>query len=223
VSELVLDHFGFDREQHLYTINSIVVPSVTQVLEEERFVDFSRVPHDTLEAAKARGTYVHTVLHYYLTEGPDGLPDYDLNDCAPQFRGYVDSALAFLDQAQLRPHRDAEGKPNAVEFRFWDERRMFAGTMDYVAWDADGILGIYDWKTGEPSDVAAPLQTAAYEYGLRLRLALNHKHRILRRAVKLFRDGRPGKPEPYSDPRDQQMFFNALNCVHFRRNHCRHA
>jgi hypothetical protein len=214
---------AFDREQHVYTINGIVVPSVTQVLQEERFIDFSMVPQETLEQAQARGTYVHTVLHYYLTEGPDGKPDFDLNDCDPRFRGYVDSALAFLDQAQLTPHRNAEGQPDAVEFRFYDPVRMFAGTMDYVAWDADGVLGIYDWKTGEPTDVAAALQTAAYEYGLRNTLALKHRHQILRRAVKLFRDGRPGKAEPYADPRDLGMFFNALTCTHFRRNRCRHA
>lgn len=208
----------FDRERHLYTINGIVVPSVTQVLEEERFLDFSMVPHGTLEQAKARGTYVHTVLHYLLEN------DFDVNEVDPRFRGYVDSALAFLDKASLRPLTDREtGQPIAVEFRFWDPRRMFAGTVDYVAWDSDGVLGIYDWKTGEPSDVAAALQTAAYEYGIRLRLALNHRKPILRRAVKLFRDGKPGRPEPYGDPRDLSQFFNALTCVHFRRNGMRHA
>lgn len=207
---------GFDREHHVYTIDGIARPSVTQVLEEERFVDFSHIPGVTLEQAKARGTYVHQVLHAYLEE------DFDLEDTDPRFRGYVDSALAFLDGAQLTPLRNDAGVPIAVEYRFWDRVRGFAGTMDYVAWDPDGVLAIHDWKTGEPTDVAAALQTAAYEHGLRLTLFPDHKFPIRRRAVKLFKDGSPGRVETYSDVRDLGMFFTALSCLHFRRNRCRH-
>ena len=215
--------FAFDPEKHLYTIDDQVVPSVTQVLEEEKFIDFTGIPDATLDQAKARGTYVHTVLHYYL-EG-----DFELGDCVPEFRGYVDSALEFLDVARMKPLRGPDGTAIAVEYRFWDPERRFAGTMDYLAWDPDEVLAINDWKTGEPSDVAAPLQTAAYEYGVRKFLLptvlpkyAKSKKPIRRRAVKLFKDGRRGRPEPYDDPRDLGMFFCALSCVHFRRNNQRH-
>jgi hypothetical protein len=206
----------FDRDKHLYTIDGVVIPSVTQVLEEERFVDFSMIPSETLEQAQARGTYVHQVLHAYLEE------DFDLEDTDPRFRGYIDSALAFLTAAHLRPLRNEAGVPIAVEYRFWDRTRGVAGTIDYVAWDPDDVLTINDWKTGEPTDVAAALQTAAYEYGLRLTLFPDHKFPIRRRAVKLHRDGRPGRVEPYTDIRDLGMFFTALSCVHFRRNRLRY-
>ena len=212
--------FAFDPEKHLYTIDGITVPSVTQVLEEERFIDFSGIPDETLEQAKARGTYVHTVLHYYL-EG-----DFDLADVDERFRGYIDSALEYLAVTRMKPLRNRDGVPIAVEYRFWDHERRFAGTMDYLAWDPDEILAINDWKTGEPSDVAAPLQTAAYEYGVRKFLLPTvipkYKKPIRRRAVKLFRAGKCGRPEPYDDPRDLGMFFCALSCVHFRRNNQRH-
>lgn len=207
----------FDRERHVYAIDGVVIPSVTQVLEEERFVDFSSVPNDTLEQAKARGTYVHQVLHALLEE------DFDLNDTDPRFRGYVDSALAYLDGAKLRPLRNDDGAPIAVEYRFWDRIRGFAGTVDYVAWDPDDVLSLNDWKTGEPTDVAAALQTAAYEYGLRLTLFPDHRFPIRRRAIKLYRDGKAGRVEPYDDVRDMGMFFTALSCVHFRRNRMRHG
>lgn len=213
--------FAFDAATHTYTIDGCVVPSVTQVLEEEKFIDFSGIPEATLDQAKARGTYVHTVLHFYL-EG-----DFELADCDPRFRGYVDSAIEFLAVAGMKPLRNADGTPIAVEYRFWDPERMFAGTMDYLAWDPDEVLAINDWKTGEPSDVAAPLQTAAYEYGVRKFLLPavlpKYKKHIIRRAVKLYRDGKCGRPEPYDDPRDLGIFFNALTCVHFRRNGRRHS
>lgn len=219
----------FDVEKHLYTVDGIVVPSVTQVLEEEKFVDFSRIPDETLDQAKARGTYVHTVLHYYL-EG-----DFDLSDCLPQFRGYVDSALEYIGRVKKQPLRNPRGEAMAVEYRFWHLRRMYAGTIDWLGWDEDDVLSIDDWKTGEPTDVAAALQTGAYEAGIREGHTIdragnlvgplypNYRKPIRRRAVKLFRDGNPGRQEPYSDPRDLSQFFNALTCVHFRRNRCRHS
>lgn len=211
---------AFDRDHHAYSINGVIVPSVTQVLNEERFIDFSSIPDGILADAQARGTYVHQVLHAYL-EG-----DFDLDDCDPRFRGYVDSAIAYLAALKKRPLRDGGGIAIAVEYRFWHQPRMFAGTIDYVGWDDDDVLSIDDWKTGEPSDVAAPLQLAAYEAGIRDSLipTLSPKYRgaVRRRAVKLFKDGRPGRAEPFHDPRDLPMFFNALTCVHFRRNRCRH-
>lgn len=211
----------FDSDRHSYSINGTPVPSVTQVLNEERFIDFSRIPDGTLVEAQARGTYVHQVLHAYLED------DFDIEDCDPRFRGYVDSAIAYLAELKSKPLRDPDtGKAIAVEYRFWHIPRMFAGTVDYVAWDPDGVLAISDFKTSQPSDVAAALQTAAYELGIRDCLLPTftepYTGRIRRRAVKLFRDGAPGRAEPYADPRDLSLFLCALNCVHYRRNTLKH-
>ena len=211
---------SFDQATHTYRLGGLVVPSVTQVLNEERFIDFSMVPDGILQAAQDRGTYVHAVLHAYLED------DFDLADTDPRFRGYIDSALAYLAELKKTPLRDATGTAIAVEYRFWHRARMFAGTVDYVGWDPDGVLSIDDWKTGQPTDVAASLQTAAYECGLRdcllPTLEPHYTGRIRRRAIKLFADGRPGRVECYADPRDLSMFFTALSCVWFRRNHLKH-
>jgi hypothetical protein len=210
----------FEAETHTYRLNGIRVPSVTQVLTEERFIDFSMVPNGTLEQAQFRGQYVHRVLHLYLED------DFDLDDCAPEYRGYVDSALLYLMRLKKRPLRDTNGRAIAVEYRFWHVPRMFAGTVDYLGWDVDDVLSIDDWKTGEPEDVAAALQTAAYECGIRTCLLPaqlpTYSGPIRRRAVKLYRDGQPARAEPYDDPRDLSIFFSALTCVHFRRNRMRH-
>lgn len=211
----------FDPERHVYTLDGLVIPSVTQVLEEERFIDFSGIPDATLDQAKARGSYVHQALHYHLED------QLDLADIDPRYRGYFDSALEYLARLKKRALRNERGEAIAVEWRFWHRRRMFAGQIDYLGWDDDEVLSIDDWKTGEPSDVGAPLQTAAYELGVRdcllPSLLPNYKKPIRRRAVKLYRDGKPGRPEPYTDPRDLAQFLNALTCVHFRRNGMRHS
>jgi hypothetical protein len=211
----------FDAARHEYHIDGVLTPSVTQVLSAEQFVDFSSVPGPILAEAQARGTYVHQVLHYLLED------DYDLADCEARFRGYVESALQYIEALGKRPLRDPDsGAAQAVEWRFWHRRRMFAGTIDWLGWDRDEVLSIDDWKTGEPSDVAAPLQTAAYEAGVRdvlLPVLLpDYRGPIRRRAVKLFRDGRRGRPDPYTDPRDLPQFYAALSCVHYRRNGMRH-
>jgi len=211
----------FDAERHQYCVDGAEYPSVTQVLGAERFVDFSAVPAGILAEAQARGTYVHSVLHYWLED------DFDLDACDPRFRGYVESALAYIVRLRKAPLRDPEtGAALAVEWRFWHRRRQYAGTIDWLGWDDDGVLSIDDWKTGVPSDVAAPLQTAAYEAGVRdiliPALLPDYRGPVRRRAVKLFADGRAGRPEVYSDPRDLTTFYCALNCVHYRRNGFRH-
>jgi hypothetical protein len=211
----------FYPETHTYTYHDRVIPSVTQILNEIGFIDFSRVPRETLLAAQQRGTYVHQVLHAILEDDFD-FPD----DCEEEYRGYVESGLAYLADVGKHPLRDADGRPCAVEWRFWHPTRYYGGTCDYVGWDRDGVLSLDDWKSGEPSDVCAPLQLAAYEAGVRAcllpQLDQPYHGEIRRRAVKLYRDGTPGRPEPYRDPRDLSVFFSALSCVHYRRNHLRH-
>lgn len=203
---------AFDRGTHSYTIAGVPVVSVMQVLNEIGFVDFSGVPAEILAAAQARGSYVHSVLHYLLED------DFDLDDVDSRFRGYIDSALRWHEKARMRPLRHpVTNNPIAVEYRFWDAEKRFAGTLDYLAWDPDDVLAITDFKTGLPSEVGAPLQTAAYEHGVRLTLFPDHRFPIRRRAVKLFPDGRPGRVEPYADERDLGMFFSALECVKFQR------
>jgi hypothetical protein len=212
-------HTEFVEESHTYTINGHVVPSVTQVLNEVGFIDYSGCPADVLLNAQARGHRVHKALHYHL-EG-----DLDWNSIAEEDRGYVESGLTYLERAQLRPVTHPQThEVIGVEYRFWDDRDMTGGTVDLLAWEPDAWLSVNDWKTGIPSDVAASLQTAAYaEYARRhLTPILGPRLRIRRKAVKLYKDGAPGKAVPYDDPRDWPQFLAALSCVHFKRNGCTH-
>lgn len=210
---------SFDADTHTYRIGGLVVPNVSQVIVENGFVDFSHIPNGTLEAARARGRYVHACLHLYLED------DFDIADLDPRFEGYFFSALKYLGELGKKPLRNASGESISVEWRFWHTRRMYAGTLDYLGFDRDGALSIDDWKTGSPSDVSASVQLAAYEAGVReclLPTMPDYKGPIRRRAVKLYADGSPARVELYSDPRDLALFFSALACTHYRRNHCRH-
>lgn len=213
---------GFDEASHTYAINGNVVPSVTQVLNAVGFIDYSHVPADVLSAAQVRGTHVHKAIHYYLEYGY-GEGGLDLNTLDEAYHGYFNSALLYLESARLKPIRHPETNLSiGVEWRFWDVDYMTAGTVDYLAWDPDGALSVNDWKTGHPEDVAAALQTGAYAFFARKHLFPTMKREVRRRAIKLYADGRPGKPVPYDHWRDLQQFIAALSCVHFKRNGLKH-
>ena len=211
---------AFDPITHTYTIDGAPVVSVSQVLNKIGLIDFSSVPTGILLRAQIRGTWVHEALRYWQ-EG-----DYEPGDAPDEFSGYLDSGINYLNELDKRPLRDAHGRPAGIEARFWDPERRFAGTMDSLGFDRDGVLAIDDWKTGEPSDVAAPLQLAAYQYGARKFLipqyCPEYQGAVRRRAVKLFADGAPARVEPYTDPRDLQVFFAALAVVNYRENGMRH-
>ena len=152
----------FNAQSHTYRLRGHTLPSVTQVIEEQGFTNFDEVPQRLMALAQARGTRVHTALHYQIGHG-----DLDWASVWPEERAYCEAALRYLADHPIMPLRDLHGQVIGVEFRFWNTQFMFAGTMDLVGWDPDGMLSITDWKTGEPSDVAAPVQTGAYEVGFR--------------------------------------------------------
>ena len=216
----------FVEDSHTYSIDTIRVVSVTQALNEIRFIDFSMVPGETLLAAQQRGTRVHKAIHFYLER------DLYLDEpfLPPEEMGYFESALGHIRAAGAETLHDADGKPIGVELRFWNWTTWHAGTIDWATIDPDGVVTIRDWKTGEPSDVAAPLQTAAYEAGARRWLDTYHPHLrkrikakgIRRQAVKLFKDGRPGRVDPYTDHRDVLQWNCALSNAQFKLRGFKH-
>jgi len=202
---------AFDPAVHEYRLNGIRVPSVTGVLKAAGYIDLSGIPSAVLEAARARGTRVHAALHYLLED------DLDITTVDEADRGYLESAQRYLAQHVV--------KVLGAEMRLWSERYACAGTTDMVAVHGDGYPSIDDFKTGEPSDVAADLQTAAYhgficEMAMRdglLRVQLGGDKNALplyrRRSIRLFRDGRPAAETTYYDHRDYARFLNALTVV----------
>jgi len=205
----------FDPEAHVYRLDGVAVPSVTQVLRQTGYVTLEGVPEGVLEEARARGRRVHRALHFLL-EGDLDLATVDVGD-----RGYLESAQAYLAQDVRRVA--------AIEQRVHSTRYGCAGTLDLLAVHVDGYPSIDDFKTGEPTDVAADLQTAAYQGFILEAIAAGDvawwqvigggalPRVIRRRSIRLFADGRPGKPRVYTDHRDYARFLRALSVVHDQR------
>lgn len=220
----------FDAADHVYRLNGVVVPSVTQVLRAQGYVDFYRDLTDKiaegrlsasdgcyaliqrgkrLEEARSRGQRVHNALHYLLDN------DLDNDSLDEETKGYLASGQAYLERYVPTVYR--------AEFRVYSQRHGCAGTLDLLGVHADGHCCIFDFKTGAPEDVAADLQLAAY-LGFALEMApadpdLQAELKacggvINRRSIRLFKDGRIARETLYSDHRDYTKFLNALSVVH---------
>lgn len=207
-----LSPLTFSAPDHVYRLHGVTVPSVTQVLRATGYITFDGVPPHRLEAARARGERVHRALQFLL-EGD--LDDASIDD---EVRGYLTSAERYL-RLYIR-------RVVAVERRVFSLRHGYAGTVDLVAVHTDGSLSIDDFKTGQPDDVAADLQTAGYLGAvLEMReqdpevsvLLAGYSPPIMRRSIRLFGDGRIARESPYVDTFDFARFLTALAVVQDQR------
>lgn len=194
---------AFDEAAHAYTLDGERLPSVTQVLHSSGLIDFSAVPEKVLAVALARGQAVHQAIHYFNEKDLD-VAEFRRN--FPPYAGYLNAWINFCEQRHFRALHN--------EHRLCSRRYGVAGTLDCLGL-LDGTPCLADFKTGNPDDVAADLQTAAYEgmarewssEDLQLRdFFVQVGSRPLQRiAVQLKRDGK-FKVEVYKDPRDFSEF-----------------
>ena len=204
---MLAEAFTFDPATHTYRLGDEVLMSVTQALKLAGVIDYSMIPQDVLMKAAHRGTYVHTMIHYWL----DG--ELDLDKVPGGLMGYLDAARRFIDDTNFEPHR--------VECREYHPLHRYAGT-----WDLNGLIwkkdpATVDWKTGLLMPGHA-FQLAGYNF-------LRPNPRASRRiAVKLNADGTyrlneyPSPQHPENTfSRDIEVFLSALNQAKCTIDHSR--
>ena len=152
--------FEFDPVAHRYTLDGIVLPSVTQILRG--LDDFAHVPARVLEKARDRGTRVHSA-------------------CSLDVLGTLDEATVddevapYLAQFRRFP-RESGFMPTLSECRVYDETLWYAGTLDLFG-DLPGCIDVQiDIKSGAIPRSVGP-QTAAYANGLYKRAGLMTRRR----------------------------------------------
>jgi hypothetical protein len=114
---------SYRDDLHEYQIAGIIVPSVTQILNEEGFVDFSQVPRYRLAEAQARGTRVHRYIHYWLEQ------DLDETSVWEEDRGYLQSAITYIEATRRTALTDASGRYIGIEFRFWNLHYLYGDAL----------------------------------------------------------------------------------------------
>lgn len=198
----------FDHGAHEYFLDGPRVPSTTQVLRDSGLISLDKIPAFILEAARARGSAVHQLVHY-LNEN-----DLDWASVDDAYRPYLDAWMAYVRERQLQVL--------VCEYRIASRRHRVAGTLDLLC-EIDGDGWLIDYKTGDPDDVAADFQTGSYlgmsmEWALedpRLARILARHHRWRRGSVRLMKTG-SFRAKEYTDPRDYSRFQTLAAAWHIR-------
>lgn len=149
-------NFKFDRLAHIYTLDDVRLPSVTEVLAD--LYDYDGVSRIVLLDAGKRGRYVHEATELCDKD------DLDWDSLEPAYIPYIQAWLKFRD----------EQKPQLIDAEVSDYHRrlMYAGTRDRVL-VLNGALTLVDIKTTYKVNRVDALQTAGYA-------ALHDQHANLR-------------------------------------------
>jgi hypothetical protein len=144
MSEIVLT-----QENHEYTVDGFVVISVTQILRDLGFIDFTMVDPFVLRDAQARGKAVHSAIDL-LEEN-----DLDWKKLHPLIRPFVDAYAEMKEQTGW--------KPAMREQKVFDPICNYAGQLDgFGSMEKLGLEEVLpDYKSGIRQS-AARYQTGGY-------------------------------------------------------------
>lgn len=145
--EEALTRLTFRASDHRYTLDGMVIPSVTQVLDV--ISAFAGVPDHLMADARLRGTLVHK-----LTEVADRGEPWEDDARETVLFEYIEAWEMFK--------RDCRVVLIESEQRVFHTKYRYSGTFDRIV-EMDGKKYILDIKTGEVHPEYA-VQTAAYVY-----------------------------------------------------------
>jgi hypothetical protein len=136
-SETVSEYY--DPEKHLYFKNGVRIPSVTQVLVDEGFINTFWFNQES----RNRGSEIHSLIVKHHLAG--------CAEVSGVLWGYMHAYKAFI--------RDCKWVPYSIEQKMYSE--LFAGTPDQLGYlnDCEAVI---DWKSGGICP-ATGLQLSGYE------------------------------------------------------------
>lgn len=138
----------FEEKRHLYTINGIKLPSVTEIIDPVSYIVYKGVDEFAKLKAGWRGTDVHFAIELYNDTG--------VIEIEEKFKGYLDAYLQFREDYKKRL------KVLHSEMRTYHKDLKYAGTIDMIA-ELDGKRIIIDYKTtSQLLSYLVALQTPAY-------------------------------------------------------------
>jgi hypothetical protein len=193
----------FEPSTHTYRVNHVIVPSVTQLLDDAGLTpDYATVPPAVLQHARQRGLHVDACCDLLDAD------DLDWRSVHPEALPYVEAWLGF---------RDYEGfTPIASQVPLYHPVYGYAGTADVVGVLPGSRPAIVERKTTSKMAATYALQTAGYALDGMLYappgggvLAPVPWERPMRLGVQLRRDGRYTRV-PYNDPEDLAAFLGVV-------------
>lgn len=192
----------FDSAEHRYfDPNGNELPSVTRILNEEGFYDYSKIPQEILQRAAKFGQAVHRATELW-DKGT-----LDMNSLNPALVPYLNGWIKFKEDYKL----EVIGN----ELKLWSKKYRYAGTLDRT-----GVCGLgkFAGKLAEidiKSGLILPgvrLQTAGYQ----VLHNENFKDKIrVRICVKLIPDGYI--VEPLENREDLDYWLNVLSTFNIKK------
>jgi hypothetical protein len=179
---------------HQYFLDGVLIPSVTQILEDVGLTDYSSVPADVLAAAQERGGRVHEITRLYDL---GDLDESNLNDIT---KGYLSQWVQFRKAWKIDKFIFRERPIHSQLYRY-------GVTPDCVADDKWNT--VVEIKTGAPVRAVGP-QTAAQD--MAAREITGFKGRGRRVAVYLQPDSHYAVE--LTDRMDWNIFLSAKNVYH---------
>lgn len=144
------DQLTFDPQNHIYRLNDVIIPSVTQIMQPLTRHKYRDIDEETLNHAAERGTAVHSAIEFHGR--------YGLDECPPEVRPYFDAYLTW--NRHFKPQIVANERP------VWHKILLYAGTVDMVA-VIGGKLTLIDFKTTATlNDMLTTVQLEAYRRAL---------------------------------------------------------
>jgi hypothetical protein len=194
--------FTFDEASHTYRDeHQIVVPSVTQLLKSEGFINFDGVPFSVLERKRRLGSLVHQATE--LWDRGEDLNQFDIPEAAwPYIEGY----FHFVEDTKFQPVVIEERRLAVV-------RGMRYGMTPDRRGALNGVPHVIELKCGASTHPAWGLQLAAYDLGT------HQKQQEARAALQLGPQFARGyKLHPYDEAADYTVWINALANDVWKRN-----
>jgi len=190
-----MSDFQFNEEKHEYTLDGIVIPSVTQIIQDAGLTNFDNVNKELLDYKANIGRKVHTATELWDRGTLDG------EGLHPILKRHLDGWIKF--------NKDFNFEPIKIEIRLFHATYRFAGRIDRIGMiDKDETL--VEIKSGGKQKVHE-IQTGGYEL-----LWCQDKKKIKRRiAVYLSEDGY--KIEEHKNPNDKNIFLSALTITNYKK------
>ncbi|KKN08032.1 hypothetical protein LCGC14_1060980 [marine sediment metagenome] len=189
----------YNDEKHEYFLDGIKIPSVTQILQHVRLIDFSNVPAIYLERARKFGKAVHKGTELY----DKGTLNW--NKLSDPLKPYVNAWIKFKEENKIKIFRREEP---ACSYKYG-----YGLTPDGIFDINDTGWSVIDIKTTFELDDSVAWQTSAYRQGGAEYYGIKIPHR---HAIHLKKD-ETYKLTPLKDKGDFRTFQCALHCFNAKR------
>ncbi|MBQ4121442.1 MAG: hypothetical protein IJD35_05445 [Clostridia bacterium] len=189
-----LTGLAFEEDSHTYTLNGIVIPCVSDIMEPLSMVKYRGINEATLDAAAEKGTMVHNSIENWIK--------FEIEDVPPEHQGYFDGFLEWWNKY----------KPEVIgsEMRLFHKLMMYGGTVDLLS-IIGGKLTLTDFKTTYTlSDMTCRVQLEAYAQAL-----ASHGIKVEQKQIlHLVKDGKWDTREYAANDAECWRVFGSLKCVY---------